>query len=98
MNYKQVFTIPRLWAIFIVFLTAMFGALLFVGGISFREAPPVPESVIVENSDPPNIIFTSDQIHQGRDIWRRLGGMELGSVWGHGAYLAPDWTADVLHR
>ena len=31
-------------------------------------------------------------------MWRRLGGMELGSVWGHGSYLAPDWTADVLHR
>ncbi len=34
----------------------------------------------------------------GRDVWRRLGGMELGSVWGHGCYLAPDWTANVLHR
>jgi nitric oxide reductase subunit B len=22
----------------------------------------------------------------------------VGSVWGHGAYLAPDWTADWLHR
>ncbi len=98
MNYKQVFTIPRLWAIFIVFLTAMFGVLLLVGGLSFREAPPVPERVVVENTDPPAVVITSEEIHQGRDIWRRLGGMELGSVWGHGAYLAPDWTADVLHR
>jgi hypothetical protein len=24
--------------------------------------------------------------------------MELGSVWGHGSYVAPDWTADWLHR
>jgi nitric oxide reductase subunit B len=24
--------------------------------------------------------------------------MELGSVWGHGSYVAPDWTADYLHR
>jgi nitric oxide reductase subunit B len=24
--------------------------------------------------------------------------MELGSIWGHGAYLAPDWSADWLHR
>ena len=22
----------------------------------------------------------------------------LGSIWGHGAYQAPDWTADWLHR
>src|SRR6266496_1375898 len=27
-----------------------------------------------------------------------LGGMEVGSVWGHGSYVAPDWTADWLHR
>jgi nitric oxide reductase subunit B len=26
------------------------------------------------------------------------GGMQLGSIWGHGAYQAPDWTADWLHR
>jgi len=22
----------------------------------------------------------------------------MGSVWGHGSYVAPDWTADWLHR
>src|SRR5690606_23958913 len=27
-----------------------------------------------------------------------VGGMQLGSIWGHGAYQAPDWTADWLHR
>jgi hypothetical protein len=26
------------------------------------------------------------------------GGQQLGSVWGHGSYLAPDWSADWLHR
>ena len=24
--------------------------------------------------------------------------MEVGSIWGHGSYVAPDWTADWLHR
>ncbi|MDX1752451.1 MAG: nitric-oxide reductase large subunit, partial [Salinimicrobium sediminis] len=27
-----------------------------------------------------------------------MGGQEVGSIWGHGAYTAPDWTADWLHR
>ena len=31
-------------------------------------------------------------------VWQSLGGQQIGSVWGHGAYLAPDWTADYLHR
>src|SRR5690606_18918320 len=25
-------------------------------------------------------------------------GHQQGSIWGHGAYVAPDWTADWLHR
>ena len=24
--------------------------------------------------------------------------MEVGSIWGHGSYVAPDWSADWLHR
>ena len=96
MNYREFFTIKRLWIMFGVLLVVMFGILLLVGGRSIRQAPPLPEQVVVAGSG--DILFTADDIHEGRDVWRRLGGMELGSVWGHGAYLAPDWTADVLHR
>jgi nitric oxide reductase subunit B len=34
----------------------------------------------------------------GQNVWQSLGGMEVGSIWGHGSYVAPDWTADWLHR
>ena len=99
MNYREVFTISRLWVIFSVTLALMFGVLLAVGGVSFREAPPLPDEVAAPGSGgEEEVVFTAADIHAGRDIWRRLGGMEMGSVWGHGAYLAPDWTADVLHR
>ena len=98
MNYRELFTIPRLWAMFAVLMVVMFGVLLIVGGRTFREAPPVPSQVVVADGGGSAVLFTRGDIHRGRDVWRRLGGMELGSVWGHGAYLAPDWTADVLHR
>ncbi|MCB1126228.1 MAG: nitric-oxide reductase large subunit, partial [Verrucomicrobiae bacterium] len=26
------------------------------------------------------------------------GGQQMGTVWGHGSYVAPDWSADWLHR
>ncbi|MFA7186197.1 MAG: hypothetical protein WC082_14955, partial [Victivallales bacterium] len=26
------------------------------------------------------------------------GGQHIGTIWGHGSYLAPDWSADFLHR
>ena len=98
MNYRQIFTFSRLWAMFGVSLVVMFGILLLVGGRAFQLAPPMPDAVIATDGDMTDVIFTSDDIREGRDVWRRLGGMELGSVWGHGSYLAPDWTADVLHR
>ena len=97
MNYREVFTFRRLWILFGVLLAVMFGALLLVGGRSFQQAPPLPEQVVVEDGAS-TLLFEAGDVHGGRDVWRRLGGMQLGSVWGHGGYLAPDWTADVLHR
>ncbi|MDE0512924.1 MAG: nitric-oxide reductase large subunit [Gammaproteobacteria bacterium] len=98
MNYREIFTFSRLWTMFGVSLVVMFGILLLVGGRAFQLAPPMPDAVVATDGDTTDVIFTSDDIRVGRDVWRRLGGMELGSVWGHGSYLAPDWTADVLHR
>ena len=95
MDYRDIFTIKRLWLIFSVSLVISFGILLVVGGRIYQHAPPRPDVVVSESGER---IFTSSDIQRGLDVWRRMGGMQLGSVWGHGSYLAPDWTADQLHR
>ena len=94
MDYKQVFTLPRLWWMFGGLMAVMFGILLAVGGRLYQVAPPVPTAVVHDG----NVLFDEPALHRGRDVWRQLGGMQLGTVWGHGGYLAPDWTADFLHR
>lgn len=43
-------------------------------------------------------LMTAASILDGRQVWRSTGGQQLGSIWGHGAYQAPDWSADWLHR
>lgn len=43
-------------------------------------------------------VFDGQDIKDGQNVWQSLGGQEVGSIWGHGAYTAPDWTADWLHR
>ena len=96
MNYREIFTMKRLWLIFGATLLFSFGLLLLVGARLYQVAPPIPEAVQVPGQAEP--VFTRANIHEGQDVWRRLGGMQFGSVWGHGGYLAPDWTADVLHR
>ena len=44
------------------------------------------------------MLFTGEQIQRGQQAWLSAGGQQLGTVWGHGSYVAPDWSADWLHR
>jgi nitric oxide reductase subunit B len=51
---------------------------------------------VVTNSG--KVLFTGQDIKDGQNVWQSMGGQEMGTVWGHGAYQAPDWSADWLHR
>jgi nitric oxide reductase subunit B len=85
----------KLWIIFAVVIVVSFAILGGFGREIYRQAPPVPERVVTETGV---LLFTGEDIRDGQNVWQSTGGHELGSVWGHGAYLAPDWTADWLHR
>jgi len=85
----------RLWLILATIAILSFGALLYYGGEIYQAAPPIPEAIRTTEGD---LVFGKDDILLGQDVWRSIGGQELGSIWGHGAYAAPDWTADWLHR
>ncbi len=85
----------KLWlALGFVFI-ASFAVLLYYGGEIIQKQPPIPERVVTESGA---VVMTKQDILEGQNIWQRMGGQELGSVWGHGSYVAPDWTADWLHR
>ncbi len=45
-----------------------------------------------------SVLFTHADILGGQQVFLRNGLMEYGSVFGHGAYLGPDFTADYLRR
>lgn len=85
----------RLWIIFACIFLGSFAVLGWVGTEIFRQAPPIPRQVITGDG---NILIDVDEIQDGQNIWQSMGGMQVGSVWGHGSYVAPDWTADFLHR
>lgn len=87
--------IRRYGAILVAVMVISFGVLLYYGRDIYQTAPPVPETLVTESGQS---VYTRAQIEEGQDVWRSIGGHELGSVWGHGAYTAPDWTADWLHR
>ena len=85
----------KLWLALATLLIASFAVLLWAGTEIFRAAPPVPEQVVADNGA---VVYTRADIEKGRQVWQSMGGMQLGSIWGHGGYVAPDWSADWLHR
>ena len=89
MNYKG------LWVALSVVIVASLAVLGYYGWELYQVAPPVPKRVVTTDGQ---VVFTGEQIKDGQNVWQSIGGQEVGSVWGHGAYVAPDWSADWLHR
>ncbi|OZB60081.1 MAG: nitric oxide reductase large subunit [Lysobacterales bacterium 14-68-21] len=88
-------TTRKLWLGLAVLLLASFSVLLWVGKEVHQQAPPLPEAVVTTGGA---TLYTRADIEQGREVWQSIGGQQLGSIWGHGALVAPDWSADWLHR
>ncbi|HLS42799.1 MAG TPA: nitric-oxide reductase large subunit, partial [Paenalcaligenes sp.] len=76
-------------------LLVTFAILGFSGKEIYKHAPPIPEQVVSASQQ---VLMTKQDILDGQTAWQSTGGMQIGSIWGHGAYQAPDWTADWLHR
>jgi nitric oxide reductase subunit B len=85
----------KLWIGFSLVILISFAILAYFGTEIYREAPPLPEKVVTEEGE---TLITAAQIRDGQNVWQSIGGQQIGTVWGHGAYKAPDWTADWLHR
>ena len=85
----------QLWMWLAGLLVVSFAVLLWSGRQIEIAMPPVPERVVTESGD---VVYTRAEIQHGRQIWQSIGGQQLGSIWGHGGLVAPDWSADWLHR
>ncbi|PWU07975.1 MAG: nitric oxide reductase large subunit [Terriglobia bacterium] len=85
----------KLWLSFAVVFVCSFAVLGWIGTRIYQEMPPIPASVVDTEG---RVVIADGDIGRGQNVWQALGGMEVGSIWGHGSYVAPDWTADWLHR
>ena len=85
----------KLWISFAVVVVVSFGILGWIGTRIYQEMPPIPDRVVTTEGKE---VIASGEIGRGQNVWQSMGGMEVGSIWGHGSYVAPDWTADWLHR
>lgn len=94
-NYKVIFTTSLLWKILATSTLISMGVMLFFGREIYQQAPPMPVQVVNTSGA---TLYSLEDIQKGQNVWQSLGGMQKGSIWGHGSYLAPDWSADWLHR
>ena len=88
--------VSKLWvqALALTFLVG-FAILGYLAIKVYQDHAPVPGKVVDESG---KVLITRDEIMQGQEAFLTHGLMQYGSVYGHGAYLGPDFTADYLHR
>ena len=79
----------------ILVMIAGFSVLSFVTVLTYTNAPPIPKQAADVTG---TVVFTGADIQKGQEVFLKYGLMEHGSLWGHGAYLGPDYSAEYLHR
>lgn len=85
----------KLWISLATVIILSFAVLGYYGGEIYHSMPPIPKNVVTTDG---RVVATKQDILNGQNVWQSIGGQEVGSIWGHGAYVAPDWSADWLHR
>ncbi len=83
------------WWLLLLVLLGGFGVLGWGGRQIVQNAPPIPQHVLAADGSE---LVGPGQILDGQQSYLGHGGQDIGTVWGHGAYLAPDWTAKALHQ
>ncbi len=96
---EQLSSTPKLSAwwrrsVLLVFVVGMIG-LIFMSVQAYRYAPPIPEKVVDSDG---KMIFSGQEIETGQQVFLKYGLMQNGSIWGHGSYLGPDFSAQYLHE
>src|SRR5215203_6783818 len=72
-----------------------FFVLVLLAYRTYKSDPPIPDRVVDPSA---RVVFTGDDVREGQKVFLHHGIMEYGSIFGHGAYLGPDFTDDYLHR
>ena len=83
-----------IWWKIAAIVTMVFGFTILIGLTveAYRQAPPIPARAVEPGGA---VIFTSDDVVAGQQVFLKHGLMANGTIWGHGGYLGPDFGAAV---
>lgn len=90
---KRGLLVSKGWLQAVAFVV-LFG--FFVMGLlayrTYAGEAPIPAQTITSDR---KVLFTRADILAGQQLFLKNGLMEYGSIFGHGAYLGPDYTAGL---
>jgi nitric oxide reductase subunit B len=88
--------VSRVWVqVTALVLLCGLAVLGFLGYRAYSADPPIAAQVRTSSGV---VVYTGAEVTAGQHLFLQKGLMEYGSIFGHGAYLGPDFTADYLHR
>ena len=70
-----------------------FAGLILMSLRAYQNAPPIPVKTVALGE----VVFTAEDIAEGQEVFLKYGLMDNGTIWGHGGYLGPDFSAQTLH-
>jgi nitric oxide reductase subunit B len=79
----------------LIVLVLGFSGLIAITALAYRNAPPIPDRIVDAQG---TTLFTGDDIRMGQTVFLKYGLMDNGSIWGHGGYMGPDYSATALHH
>src|SRR5215469_12447038 len=75
-------------------MAAGFAVLILLTVKAYENAPPIAEKFVNSTG---GVVFTADDVVAGQQVFLKHGLMDNGTIWGHGGYLGPDFSAQSLH-
>ncbi len=88
MSRKGLFT--SFWLIGIVMVVA----LIYYTANLQKEVPPIPKTVQSVSGE---VLYTYDDVVEGKGFFQQFDLMDWGTMLGMGAYMGPDFTTDFFH-
>lgn len=89
MSRKGLYT--TFWIIAIVMVTML---IIFTAKLQ-KEVPPIPKVVV---SDSGEVLYTYNDVVEGKGYFQEFDLTDWGTLLGMGAYIGPDFSTDFMHK
>ncbi len=75
--------------------TFMVAILIYFTATLVKEVPPIAKAVTSQNGE---VLYTYDDVVQGKGYFQQFDLMDFGTMLGMGAYMGPDFPTEFMHK